>query len=844
MVDQENFVKKTLLILLCLFPIAFFIGCRSGVYGDYSSVLPKGGSSVSGNVTATLAGGSMRAVAGSTGVAGAYVWLEERPDLNATADVNGYYVIDGVPAGTFNVVARFIQGNTHYKTRQKAVVVEDNENKDVPLNVVEAKNIVKGQLFDEDGNPLPKGTKLHLWGEEFEIIDEKGNFESPPIPDLDLEDLLQDIIVNRGQANQFIMPVSFVSDDKPLEVKIYVPSNPAAVNLLPKVALVALVDGKVVSEVNADAPVTIQAIVHPADTSADNINWVAPGLGTLGETTVVSGDRREKIWTAPATSGRAEIKVEVTSSGKTAFAVLPVTVKGPPAPTQHNVTFNSNGGSAVTLQTVDHGVKATEPSPAPTKAGHTFGGWYKESALTTAWNFATDTVNSATTLYAKWSLNSYQVTFNSNGGSAVTSQTVDHGAKAAEPSPAPTKAGHTFGGWYKESALTNVWNFATDTVTSATTLYAKWSAAYTITFNKNGGDTDADPASKIVAQGSTLGQLPVSPTKARMYFRGWNTNSSGTGTAITADTAIAGNITVYAIFSHFEAGSGTVADPYHVKKPYELYMAGTQNYWSNNFIQMTDIDLDHNTLAIEANNDWYSSTKGWSSYRGGSVRGIYDGNNKTIANLYMKETETYTGLFYTVSNGATVKNVRLISINIEGKDIVGGLTGMNYGLIKNCSVSGNVKGNNRVGGLVGFNYASGDTQGTVEQCSTNCTITVSDGYAGGGMVGWNTGLIRNSYTAGTLHSTGAGVGGFSGYERGSITNCYSVTIISNKGSGFAAEKNSSVILNSFWDTQASGAATSIGGTGKTTVQMKTAATFDGWDVAIWNIQDGAYPTLK
>lgn len=148
----------------------------------------------------------MRAVAGFTGVAGEYVWLEERPDLNATADANGYYVIDGVPAGTFNVVARFSQGSTHYKTRQKAVVVEDNENKDVPLNVVEAKNIVKGQLLDEDGNPLPKGTKLHLWGEEFEINYDNGNFESPPLPDLDLEDMFQDIIVNRGQANQFIQP--------------------------------------------------------------------------------------------------------------------------------------------------------------------------------------------------------------------------------------------------------------------------------------------------------------------------------------------------------------------------------------------------------------------------------------------------------------------------------------------------------------------------------------------------------------------------------------------------------------------------------------------------------------
>lgn len=66
------------------------------------------------------------------------------------------------------------------------------------------------------------------------------------------------------------------------------------------------------------------------------------------------------------------------------------------------VTFNSNGGSAVTAQTVEQGGKATEPSPAPTKASKTFGGWYKEAALTNAWNFSTDTVSADITLYAKW----------------------------------------------------------------------------------------------------------------------------------------------------------------------------------------------------------------------------------------------------------------------------------------------------------------------------------------------------------------------------------------------------------------------------------------------------------
>lgn len=447
-------MKKLFLVLVCLFFGTFSWGCRSGVYGDFGSTIVTGSSSVSGTVTATLAGGSIRALAGSVGVAGAYVWIEERPDLNATTDANGNYVINNVPAGTFNVVARFTQGNTKYKTRQKSVIVEENKSKEVPLNVVEAKNVVKGQLLDENGTPLPLGTKLHLWGEEFEIIDGNGNFISPPLPDLALEDLLQEIIVNQGQANQFNMPVSFVSDEEPLEIKVYVPSNPSTVSLLPKIALVAMVNGALVTEVDAGAQVTVRAIVHPADITSENVKWIAPALGTLGEATVVNNNLREKIWTAPAAGGRAEIKVEITSANKTAFAMLPITVKGPQAPVQFVVTFNSNGGSAEAAQTINSGAKAVEPSSAPTKAGFTFGGWYKEEALNTVWIFATDTVTSATTLFAKWTVNpTYTVIYNDNGktgGSVPTdANTYAQGAQVtvAGNTGNLVKTGNVFYGW-------------------------------------------------------------------------------------------------------------------------------------------------------------------------------------------------------------------------------------------------------------------------------------------------------------------------------------------------------------------------------------------------------------
>lgn len=68
---------------------------------------------------------------------------------------------------------------------------------------------------------------------------------------------------------------------------------------------------------------------------------------------------------------------------------------------------------------------------------------------------------------------SYEVTFDTQGGPAVTSQTIEEGGKVEEPEQ-PVWPKHRFIGWYKESACENAWNFETDTVTGALTLYALW----------------------------------------------------------------------------------------------------------------------------------------------------------------------------------------------------------------------------------------------------------------------------------------------------------------------------------------------------------------------------------
>ncbi|WP_172674240.1 InlB B-repeat-containing protein, partial [Syntrophomonas palmitatica] len=78
------------------------------------------------------------------------------------------------------------------------------------------------------------------------------------------------------------------------------------------------------------------------------------------------------------------------------------------------------------------------------------------------------------------------------------------------------------------------------------TIKAAPAVTYTVTFDKNGGDTEADPASKTVESGGNVGTLPTPPTRTSCTFAGWNTEANGSGDIFTAATKVTSDITVYA----------------------------------------------------------------------------------------------------------------------------------------------------------------------------------------------------------------------------------------------------------------------------------------------------------
>jgi hypothetical protein len=122
----------------------------------------------------------------------------------------------------------------------------------------------------------------------------------------------------------------------------------------------------------------------------------------VGNANTNADDDSKAAWKAYGEALEAAYDSETTTAATPKINIVYTVTDYQEAPSSYTVTFNSNGGSDVTAQTVNAGGKATEPETNPTKAGKNFGGWYADSELTTAFDFENTTIDAATTIYAKW----------------------------------------------------------------------------------------------------------------------------------------------------------------------------------------------------------------------------------------------------------------------------------------------------------------------------------------------------------------------------------------------------------------------------------------------------------
>lgn len=256
-----------------------------------------------------------------------------------------------------------------------------------------------------------------------------------------------------------------------------------------------------------------------------------------------------------------------------------------------------------------------------------------------------------------------------------------------------------------------------------------------------------------------------------------------------------------------------------------------------------DLDAIRNDLSGHHRlmNDLYSTTPGYEELASETANlgqgwqpigtpanpftGTFDGQGYEVRNLFInRPAERDVALFGAVGEAVVIKDIRVVNADVTGQWYVGNLVGTHYGTVSNSHSTGSVTGEGYVGGLVG------GSSGTVSNSYSAGNVT-GDSHVGG-LVGGSDGTVSNSYSTGGVIGN-SDVGGLVGWSDGTVSN-------------------------SFWDTETSGQAASVGGTGKITAEMQDIDTFSGvgWNITAvalnqtnpaytWNIVNGlTYPFLS
>ena len=447
--------------------------------------------------------------------------------------------------------------------------------------------------------------------------------------------------------------------------------------------------------------------------------------------------------------------------------------------------------------------------------------------------------------YPTWTANTppHSVSYNSNGGSPVTTMRVFDASKITVR-PAPTKDGNVFAGWYADNALNELFDFDTQ-ITGNTTLYAKWVQPFT---------PDLTPFNNSFAT------TYIITTKEQLA--GFALAVNGVPGTRTPNT--------------FEGKTIKLGNDILVNDTTEWKNWGGDNAFALQWIPIGTVD---------------NHFKGTFEGDGYKVSGVYkNALTDQYGNYITEERENnQQGLFGYVGAGGTIQNVGVTASFFRGANDIGGLAGNSRGTITNCYSNANViaRGNN-VGGLIGINmgvygaepggtitksYATGNASGLynigglvgsngsdIIECYA--TGNVSGTQNVGGLSGENVigNTISNSYARGNVTGTIArggnsnligSIGGLTGYgNRGTITNCYVTgyldVVINGISTGAVIDGLGRSSTTSYFDTETTGQ--DAGSNPRTTMQMKQKATYENWDFdGIWGrnnaINDG-YPYLR
>ncbi|BBI35530.1 S-layer homology domain-containing protein [Cohnella abietis] len=336
----------------------------------------------------------------------------------------------------------------------------------------------------------------------------------------------------------------------------------------------------------------------------------------------------------------------------------------------------------------------------------------------------------------------------------------------------------------------------------------------------------------------------------------------------TQQIGIFGEHKASAANSDFAGGTGAQGDPYQISTAGQLN--AVRNYLGADiyFKLINDIDL-----SSYKTND---SGKGWEPI--GTTpsdpvqfKGVFDGAGYKISNLYINRPQShYQALFAYTNYSTTIKNIKLIGVNVNGGQNSGSLVGQNNGTVSFASASGEVSGTYFVGGLIGRNYGGSTVNinsnvnviGTMyvggligySDAGINKSYAIGDVSGSseiGGLVGHNSSSIQNSFALGNVTGTDK-IGGLIGNNQGPVSNSYAsgkVTGVTNTGGLIGVVTYDQTMSNVFYNKETTGQSDSGKGMPKLTAEMQLKATYMNWtfDANVWTIDpshNNGYPYLS
>ena len=191
--------------------------------------------------------------------------------------------------------------------------------------------------------------------------------------------------------------------------------------------------------------------------------------------------------------------------------------------------------------------------------------------------------------------------------------------------------------------------------------------------------------------------------------------------------------------------------------------------------------------------------------------GTFDGDGKTITGLTInKSTESNVGLFASIIEGGTVKNLTLDNVNIiTASSNVGAIAGENSGTIENCSVSGKVETDNGLNNVSYVGGITGKNQGTITACHSSATVK---GINVGGIAGQSNASITACYSTGNVIAIENNivsyfyVGGVVGQNnvRANLTACYATSNVNGDGEyvgGVVGYNAQGIVSACYWNSK-------------------------------------------